>query len=74
MKKEENVGNQNLDFLQCFSKLSSCVVIKTQEYSQKKKKKKKKKNHEQTFDLPKAKAAFLLIATSSMNSNPLPQF
>ena len=38
----------------------------------------KKKKHtfakinEQTFDLPKVKAAFLPIPTSSMNLNPLP--
>ena len=43
----------------------------------KKKKKKKKKNtfeklNEQTFDMPKAKAAFLPMATSSMNLNLLP--
>ena len=34
MKKGENVRNQNLVFQQCFSKLSFCMVIKTQEYSQ----------------------------------------
>ena len=32
------------------------------------------KLNEQTFDLPKVKAAFLPIPTSSMNLNPLPQF
>ena len=41
--------------------------------------KKRRKNtfeklNEQTFDLPKVKAAFLPIATSSMNLIPLPQF
>ena len=43
------------------------------------KKKKKKENtfeklNEQNFDLPKVKAVFLPIPTSSMNLNPLPQF
>ena len=33
MKKGENFGNQNLVFQQCFSQLSFCMVIKTQEYS-----------------------------------------
>ena len=42
-------------------------------------KKKKEKNtfeklNEQTFYLPKVKAAFLPIPTSSMNLNPVPQF
>ena len=45
----------------------------------KKKKKKRRKNtfeklNEQTFDLPKVKAAFLPIPKSSMNLNSLPQF
>ena len=33
-----------------------------------------KKLNEQNFDLPKVKAVFLPIPTSSMNLNPLPQF
>ena len=42
-----------------------------------KKEEEEKKNtfeklNEQTFDLPKVKAAFLPVATSSMNLNPLP--
>ena len=40
----------------------------------KKEKKTFEKLNEQTFDLPKVKAAFLPIPTSSMNLNPLPQF
>ena len=38
----------------------------------KKKKKNFEKLNEQTFDLPKVKAAFLPIATYSMKLNPLP--
>ena len=34
----------------------------------------KKKLNEQTFDLPKVKAAFLPIATSSMNLTPCHNF